>query len=177
MIWRHCRKLACGTMLIVLAGATGGCRANPPGKLETAVITRTKHWISVRNRDTKNPIAATSEHIADGKDSFSHYCVACHGLDGQNTGVPFAETMSPPVPSLASANVQSYTDGQLKWVIENGLFPSRMPASRGVLTDAEMWSIVLYIRHLPSAGSLGEPTAYGSGDGDLRSGPQKAQSR
>ena len=83
--------------------------------------------------------------------------------------------MSPPVPSLASVDVQSYTDGQLKWVIENGLFPSGMPASRGLLTDEEMWSIVLYIRHLPSAGSLGEPTLYSGEDSNFRSGLQKAQ--
>jgi mono/diheme cytochrome c family protein len=56
--------------------------------------------------------------------------------------------------------VQSYKDGQLKWIIENGLSPSGMPASKGILTDEEMWSIVLYIRHLPPAGSLGEPPCY-----------------
>ena len=76
MNWRYCRKLARGALLIALAGVTGGCKAQPPGKLETAVITRTKHWVSVHNRNTKNPLAATSEHIADGKESFSHYCVA-----------------------------------------------------------------------------------------------------
>jgi mono/diheme cytochrome c family protein len=177
MTWRNCRKLVRGALLIVFAGVTGGCKAEPPGKLETAVITRTKHWISVRNRDAKNPLAATSEHIASGKDSFSHYCVACHGLDGQNTGVPFAESMSPPVPSLASADVQSYTDGQLKWVIENGIFPSGMPASQGLLTDEEIWSIVLYIRHLPSAGSLGEPALYSGEDSNIRSALQKGQDR
>ena len=72
--------------------------------------------------------------------------------------------MSPPVPSLASSEVQSYTDGQLYWVIRNGLWPSGMPASRGILTDEEMWSIVAYIRNLPAAGSLGEPAAYSGED-------------
>jgi hypothetical protein len=74
--------------------------------------------------------------------------------------------MAPPVPSLASENVQSYTDGQLKWVIDNGIFPSGMPASKGILTDEEIWSIVLYIRHLPAAGSLGEPAMYAGEGGD-----------
>jgi mono/diheme cytochrome c family protein len=105
----------------------------------------------------------SSENIENGRSAFSHYCVACHGLDGQNTGVPFADQMSPPVPSLKSVSVQSYTDGQLMWVIENGISPSAMPASRGILTETEMWSIVVYIRHLPEAGSLGEPAMY-SGD-------------
>jgi mono/diheme cytochrome c family protein len=105
-------------------------------------------------------LPATAENIAVGKRSFSHYCIACHGLDGQNTGVSFADNMSPPVPLLASKQVQSYTDGQLKWVIDNGIWPSGMPSSKGILTDGEIWSTVLYVRHLPPAGSLGEPSMY-----------------
>jgi mono/diheme cytochrome c family protein len=108
----------------------------------------------------QNPLPANPQNVADGKDAFSHYCMVCHGLDGQNTGVPFAQTLSPPVPSLASKEVQRYTDGQLKWIIQNGISPSGMPASRGILSDDEMWSIVVYIRHLPPAGSLGEPKVY-----------------
>jgi len=119
-----------------------------------------KHHMFVGNKKQKNPIAATTQTIADGKDAFSHYCVACHGLDGQNTGVPFADRMSPPVPSLASKPVQDYTDGQLKWIIDNGLWPSGMPGSKGILSDDEVWSIVVYLRHLPPAGSQGEPEMY-----------------
>jgi len=77
--------------------------------------------------------------------------------------------MSPPIPSLASRNVQSYSDGQLKSIIENGVFPSGMPASKGILTNEEIWGTVLYIRHLPAAGSLGEPAIY-SGDQAQESG-------
>jgi hypothetical protein len=39
-----------------------------------------------------------------------------------------------------------------------------MPAAKGILTEDEMWSIVLYIRHLPPAGSLGEPPASNGTD-------------
>ena len=102
----------------------------------------------------------TPEHLADGKEAFGHYCVACHGLDGQNTGVPFAEHMSPPLPSLASAEVQEYTDGQLKWILDNGIWPSGMPGSKGTLSDDELWSIVAFLRHLPPAGSQGTPDMY-----------------
>ncbi len=112
------------------------------------------------NKNEKDPFAATPETIADGKESFSHYCVACHGNDGQNTGVPFADRMSPPVPSLASRDVQDYTDGQLKWVIDYGIWPSGMPGAKGILSDDEIWSIVVYLRHLPPTGSQGEPEMY-----------------
>ncbi len=136
------------------------CKATPPSKLETGLVTRAKK-LFVGNRKAKNPLPATADNIAGGRENFSHYCAACHGLDGQNTGVPFADRMSPPVPKLNSKNVQDYSDGQLKWVIDNGIYPSGMPASKGILTDEEIWSIVVYIRHLPSAGSLGEPQMYG----------------
>jgi mono/diheme cytochrome c family protein len=137
-----------------------GCQATSPGKWQTGIATQAKRKLFVRHKNAKNPLPATALNIAAGKLSFSHYCVACHGLDGQNTGVPFADNMSPPVPSLASKQVQSYTDGQLKWVIDNGIWPSGTPSSRGILTDGEIWSTVLYIRHLPPAESLREPSMY-----------------
>jgi S-disulfanyl-L-cysteine oxidoreductase SoxD len=137
-----------------------GCRVTKPNALERKSMVAVKHHITVRNKSEKNPLPYTPENLADGKEAFGHYCIACHGVDGQNTGVPFAGRMSPPAPSLASAEVQSYTDGQLKWVIDNGLSPSGMPASRGTLSDDELWSIVVYIRHLPPAGSVGEPEMY-----------------
>lgn len=143
--------------------ALAGCRATPPGKWETAAMTKIKHSITIRGRKVANTVADTPANIENGRVAFSHSCAACHGLDGQNTGVPFADRMAPPVPPLISRQVQSYTDGQIRWIIENGISPSGMPASKGILTDREMWSIVVYIRHLPAAGSLGEPAMY-SGD-------------
>ena len=140
-----------------------GCKATPPGQWETAAMTKIKHSITIRGKGAKNPLSGTPANIDNGRDAFSHYCAACHGLDGQNTGVPFGDSMSPPVPMLNSSQVQSYMDGQLKWIIDNGISPSGMPASKGILTDHEIWSIVVYIRHLPPAGSLGEPAMY-SGD-------------
>jgi cytochrome c553 len=137
-----------------------GIKATQPGNFETSILRRAKHNVFVGDKNVKNPLATTPDSLADGKEAFSHYCVACHGLDGQNTGVPFADKMSPPVPSLSSAEIQSYTDGQLKWVIDNGIWPSGMPGSKGTLSDEEIWSIVIYLRHLPSAGSLGEPEMY-----------------
>ena len=137
-----------------------GCKADPPGKLEQRVVTSAKHYIFVGNRREKNPLPATPATIADGKEAFSHYCVACHGMDGQNMGVPFADHMSPPIPLLNSKEVQEYSDGQLKWVIDNGIWPSGMPGSKGTLSDDEIWSIVVFLRNLPPAGSLGTPEMY-----------------
>jgi mono/diheme cytochrome c family protein len=138
-----------------------GCKSTPPGRIERGVLTWSKHSLFIRNRAERNPIEPSDSNIAAGREAFTHYCVACHGMDGQNTGVPFADAMSPPVPLLSSTEVQSYTDGQLKWVIDYGISPSGMPGSKGIMSDDEIWSIVMFIRNLPPAGSLGEPTLYG----------------
>jgi mono/diheme cytochrome c family protein len=151
-----CVPLLAVSLFLVFAD----CKANPPGKSETVVMNWAKHAILVRNKREKNPLKDNAAGVDDGKQAFSHYCIACHGLDGQNTGVPFADRMSPPVPSLAGKDVQSYSDGQLKWIIDYGIWPSGMPGSKNTLSDEEIWSIVLYIRHLPRAGSLGEPEMY-----------------
>jgi len=154
------RRRSFPVLAIAVIAMLAGCKASQPGKNETAFMSWAKHKSLVKGKEATNPLQSNASGIADGKEAFSHYCAACHGLDGQNTGVPFAERMSPPVPSLASKEVQSYTDGQLKWVIDNGVWPSGMPGSKGILSEDEIWSIVLYIRHLPPAGSLGEPEMY-----------------
>lgn len=136
------------------------CRVVPAGKLETTCIQWAKHHLTIGGRKQANPIHSTAETVTQGKKAFASYCVVCHGRDGQNTGVPFAGSMSPAIPSLSSSMVQSYDDGQLKWIIENGIRPSGMPASKGILSDEDMWAIVVYLRHLPPAGSLGDPRTY-----------------
>jgi cytochrome c553 len=153
------RPCVIATAAIILAGLTG-CKADPPGKLETKTVTFAKHRVFIRNKGQKNPLPYNTETWNDGKEAFSHYCVACHGMDGQNTGVPFVDHVSPPIPSLASDDVQRYTDGQLKWILDNGVSPSGMPGSKGTLSDDELWSIIVFLRHLPPVGSQGVPDIY-----------------
>jgi len=156
-------KLAAGigaASLILLSA----CQVRPPGSIETKFMQSAKRHVTVGGRSDANPLQATEENIHSGQKNFGAYCMVCHGLDGQNTGVPFAEKMAPPVPPLNLPAVQAYTDGQLHWIIQNGIFPSGMPASKDVFRDEEIWQLVLFIRHLPPKGSLGEPQVYG-GDG------------
>ncbi len=147
--------LVLGTALLM-----GGCRVSKPGAAETGMANAMKHKITVGGKNTPNPVPATPQSIAEGQEHFGHHCGICHGLDGEATGVPFADKMSPPVPSLDSSDVQEYKDGQLKWIIENGINPSGMPSWKGILSDDEMWALVNFMRHLPTKGSLGIPEIY-----------------
>jgi len=154
------RSLAWIPIAYAVCSVLTACRVSTPGRTEADLTQWTKKHITVKGKDDRNPLPVSAETLKGGKEAFGHYCFVCHGLDGQNTGVPFAANLSPPVPSLASKEVQAYSDGQLKWIIDNGIEPSGMPASRGILNDDEMWSIVVYLRHLPPAGSQGEPRVY-----------------
>ena len=154
-----CRFTTCLVALTLGLGCAS-CKVKAPSSLENQIATTVKQDFTVGGKKDVNPFPSTEENIHDGHRTFQSYCFACHGFDGQNTGVPFADRMAPPVPPLTSPDVQKFKDGQLKWIIENGIYPSGMPASKGMLSDEEMWKIVLYIRHLPQKGSLGEPAMY-----------------
>ncbi len=150
----------CLTLCALASLSLAACKARQPGRVESATIRWTKHHVTIGGNSQANSLKPTPSTIEAGKLVFGYYCVVCHGRDGQNTGVPFAAKMSPPIPSLTSADVQLYSDGQLKWIIEHGIAPSGMPASSGILSDDNMWHIVVYLRNLPPAGTLGDPRAY-----------------
>jgi mono/diheme cytochrome c family protein len=137
-----------------------GCKATPPNKLETTTVNWAKKHITIGGKSDKNPHPATPDSLDNGKAVFAQSCSICHGLDGQNTGVAISTKMSPQVPLLTAEHVQAYTDGQLHWIIKNGIYPSGMPAATDDFSDDDMWDMVNYIRHLPKAGALGDPPAY-----------------
>jgi mono/diheme cytochrome c family protein len=136
------------------------CKVSQPGSVESSVMKQVKQKVTVGGKNDANPVADNQASADEGKGHFMHHCQICHGNDGQNTGVPFAQQMSPPVADLKSQDVQGYTDGQLHWIIQNGINPSGMPAWKGILEDDEMWKIVRYIRHLPEKGSVGIPDVF-----------------
>jgi mono/diheme cytochrome c family protein len=144
----------------VAAVAISGCKVSAPSSLESTVAKELKQKVMIGGKDDRNPTFDTAETAHEGQEHFMHHCQICHGYDGQSTGVPFADKMSPAVADLKSKDVQDYTDGQLKWIIENGIQPSGMPGWKGILEDDEMWKMVRYIRHLPPKGSLGAPEIF-----------------
>ena len=162
-------------LLISLAAllALAACKAGTPGDLETSVVQGVKK-VTIGGKDWKNPVPYTDASIKDGAEHFQHHCQVCHGLDGHATGVPFAAMMDPPVPDLGEKEVQEYTDGQLKWIIENGIAPSGMPAWKGMLDDDEMWKIVRFLRKLPAPGSLGAPKMYTEGESEHEAAEKKS---
>ena len=153
---------------IALAVLLIGCKAAPPSRAEKKAVQESKDLL-IGGKDWHNPVAADDRNLNAGAQHFQHHCQICHGLDGHATGVTFAQNMSPPVPDLGSADIQKYSDGQLKWVIENGIRLTGMPRWKGLIQDKDIWQLVLYIRHLPAKGSLGIPDIF------LREGEEHAE--
>jgi cytochrome c6 len=79
----------------------------------------------------------------DGGTLFKQKCAVCHGADGSgNTSM--GKQLK--IRDLGSADVQKQTDAELTAIITNG--KGAMPAYKGKLTDAQIKSLVDYIRTL-----------------------------
>jgi mono/diheme cytochrome c family protein len=155
--------------------ALAACKAGTPGAVEKSVVQEVKKQVTIGGKDWTNPVPDNEASVKEGMEHFQHHCQVCHGLDGHATGVPFAAMMDPPVPDLDEKEIQEYTDGQLKWIIENGIAPSGMPAWKGMLDDDEMWKIVRFMRKLPPPGSLGAPKVYAEGETEHEAGGKAAK--
>ena len=94
-----------------------------------------------------NPVKASPESIAIGKERFGTFCVPCHGSEAKGgiTG-PVAVKFVPP-PDLTNAAFQgARTDGYWHSYIMVG--GAVMPAYGEALSSQEAWSIVNYLRTL-----------------------------
>jgi hypothetical protein len=89
--------------------------------------------------------------LATGQRMYEVYCTPCHG-DGQALGPVAAPGRYPAVAILKGegGRVAPRTDGHLYLTIRNG--GGIMPAYGWAMTDAEMWSLVGYLRKEMAAG-------------------------
>ena len=75
----------------------------------------------------KNPLQASEENIAAGKTLYTTKCVTCHGEDGKGSGKMAAKLKVKPADLTA---LHERTEGEIYWVITNGIPKSGMPAMK-----------------------------------------------
>src|SRR5262245_32473767 len=122
-----------------------------PGAVETAVARRLRAAaIPSSARQAANPVTMTPEVLEDGLSHFADHCASCHGNDGGADTV-MARGLYPKVPDMRLAATQELSDGELFYIIENGVRLTGMPAwSTGAPEGVEAsWKLVHFIRHLP----------------------------
>jgi mono/diheme cytochrome c family protein len=95
----------------------------------------------------KNPMAATAESIAAGKQVYTRYCRTCHGVNG--TGGSGSDIVAP-APDLTDAEWKhGSTDGEIFAVIKNGVPPDlNMEPWGDRIKDDDIWNVVNYVRSL-----------------------------
>ncbi len=122
-----------------------------PYRLETYLAAQAKHRLIARAAQQPLPAepADTKESQTDGHVLYGSLCAGCHGYDGR-TVTPLGNSFYPPTLSLASSEVQQYTNGELYVVIHGGIRLSGMPAFGSAHSSEEIWSLVHYVRSLPS---------------------------
>lgn len=101
-------------------------------------------------RHAKNPIAATPDVLADARAHFADHCATCHANDGSGDA-EIGEHLYPPAPDMRKAETQSLSDGEIFYIIHNGIRFTGMPAWGGddQAEDQDSWKLVHFIRHLP----------------------------
>jgi mono/diheme cytochrome c family protein len=121
-----------------------------PGRIETHVATRAKHYLVQRSSREGIPQAPSNQQSAvkEGERLFGTECGACHGNSGHNP-TDAGRWMYPRAADLTSRESQSYSDQELFWIIKNGIRLSGMPAFGKVEPDEHIWDLVLYVRTLP----------------------------
>ena len=97
-----------------------------------------------------NPVANSPEVLAEASAHWADHCASCHANDGSGDTV-VGKNLYPPAPDMRLAATQQLTDGELFYIIQNGIRLTGMPAwGTGTSHDEEdSWKLVHFIRHLP----------------------------
>jgi len=95
-----------------------------------------------------NPLSATPENLAHGKDLFLTNCAPCHGENGTGNGTVVHLLKETPK-DLLSAEVRAHPDGYIYGVIRDGY--DLMPSYGDAMSSAERWQVVVFVRSLQQA--------------------------
>lgn len=146
--------LAIGVSLLVLVVLVTawvrwrGFRASSvPGAFESSVARSIRDFAIPRAEHRRtNPVAGDSVALKQGREAFLARCAVCHGVDGRGA-TPIGANQYPRVPDLRSEPTQHLTDGDIHYIIENGVQLTGMPAMHSQ-SSSESWKLVAFIRSL-----------------------------
>jgi predicted CXXCH cytochrome family protein len=141
----------------------GFSTADEPSSLEK-IAARTARNLAIprKARLEANPWKPTPDVLKDARESFVARCAVCHGPDGSGQ-TDVGRDLYPRVPDLRSPRTQNLTDGEIRYIIRNGVRLTGMPgwAKPHDEQSDDSWKLVLFIRSLrqPSPAELRQETA------------------
>jgi mono/diheme cytochrome c family protein len=120
-----------------------------PTALEAMMARSARHMaIPSAARAEKNPLTTSDDNLRDARVHFADHCATCHGNDGSGETM-IGSGLYPKPPDLRQQETQKLSDGELFWIIENGVRFTGMPAFSTHGGQNDSWKLVLFIRHLP----------------------------
>ncbi|MEO7795848.1 MAG: c-type cytochrome, partial [Thermoanaerobaculia bacterium] len=122
-----------------------------PSTVEIRLARAARHLLIPRRaRGLPNPVPASTEALASGRAHFADHCATCHGNDGKGNTI-YGRRMFPRAPDMTVAATQELADGELFWIIENGVRLTGMPGfvDDDPANDESSWELVVFIRSLP----------------------------
>jgi len=151
-------KITIAVLLLMLAGVVslvlwihnhGFSAREKPSWLETVLARHARKIATPAGaKDLKNPPPLTEVSLAAAREHFVAHCSACHGLDGRGD-TPIGRNLYPKVPDMTDAETQRLTDGELFYIISNGVRFTGMPAWGSEDDPKSIWELVAFIRRLP----------------------------
>jgi mono/diheme cytochrome c family protein len=123
-------------------------RENPP--VLEAFVARTVRSMGVPEeaRNARNPFPPTPEILAEAREHYADHCATCHANDGSGQ-TAIGQNLNPRVPDMRLPGTQRLTDGELYYIIHNGIRMTGMPAWGPPEKDDDSWKLVHFIRRLP----------------------------
>ena len=104
--------------------------------------------IPIEAHNTKDPVPPSGEAIKSGEQVYLEDCALCHGADGHGY-TNLGRHMYPPAMDLTSPHVQHWTNGDLFWIIQNGISLTGMPSWSSSISPADTWKVAQFIHALP----------------------------
>ncbi len=142
-----------------------------PGRMPKSMMARLLRHTTFVNlgvpkeyEDATSPLTPSPEVIQRGGQVYVEHCTRCHGAKGMGDGD--AGMAVSPSPALLAYMIRKpvSVDEYLLWTISDGgkQFNTDMPAYRGILSRADIWHVIAYMR----AGFPRIPAAAKAGDGE-----------
>jgi len=122
-----------------------------PGRIEEFLARRVRNMaVARRAKSLTNPVESSGDVIAAGRAHFADHCAVCHGNDGSGD-TPIGRGSWPKAPDMRRPQTQDLSDGELFWIIENGIRFTGMPAWSTGTNEGETasWHLVHFVRRLP----------------------------
>ena len=141
--------LLCGYVVLRFGVVPANADANP-GWLETwAAGTSLDATLNRGAPKNSNPVALTDDNLIAGIDLYERHCALCHGTaKGDASASPVAKGLYPRPPQLATDGVEDDPEGFSYWKIEHGIRWTGMPSWKGALTEQQVWTLALFLKHM-----------------------------